>query len=579
MKMKRVAQLISVVWLTVIGTISMYCQYGPHEKFISKPATGTVVYLDTIITNDTLVGVSGQVRADSQRVYVLERGGLWYVKSAIVNPGWPINIKAGTGTARKPKIYLYCNPTTGTWTTYGFNIQGNINLSNLLIDGQDGEADQNNIARFIIGVNRSGVDVVVDSCIFNNVRSAHIQTLVAARVVKATNCVFANAGWAHGSGNIGDGRAIDIRNMPCDTLLCTNNTFVNIYDRVIRHFTSLTPMKSFIFDHNTCVNVAGFLGFISLSTIGDSTAAGRQGHVQFSNNLLVDHFALGNDTDSYRKEWSEAGELNDFVNPSLSYWRMTSLYCLPDSTNFSVKYDFFNNYYSVTPALQALWDSVHAVDPVFLGAPYPFTHYIERQAGTQTTTAFKKDSITLTATPLPMVPLVTWYRKSASLGGAGKTTSNTGLQDMDRRMYTYFRDTLNCAYTSTLASTGADRGLHAGDLNWYPSELATWLANGGVTEIEKSNSVAVPSVFALNQNYPNPFNPSTNLNYQVGKTGIVSLKVYDILGRVVTSLVNEVKPAGTYTITWNAGRLSSGIYFCRMQSGAFSATQKLLLMK
>lgn len=85
--------------------------------------------------------------------------------------------------------------------------------------------------------------------------------------------------------------------------------------------------------------------------------------------------------------------------------------------------------------------------------------------------------------------------------------------------------------------------------------------------------------FALQQNYPNPFNPSTKISYSVGSTQAVTVKIYDVLGKLVTTLVNEEKPAGTYQVQWNAGSLPSGIYFCEMKSGSFKTVNKMLLMK
>ncbi len=90
---------------------------------------------------------------------------------------------------------------------------------------------------------------------------------------------------------------------------------------------------------------------------------------------------------------------------------------------------------------------------------------------------------------------------------------------------------------------------------------------------------SILSGFSLYQNYPNPFNPSTIINYSIPKTGLVTIKVYDILGKEITSLVNEVKSAGNYSVQLSGSKLSSGIYFYRMQSGSFLQTKKLLLLK
>ncbi|HSH65540.1 MAG TPA: T9SS type A sorting domain-containing protein [Bacteroidia bacterium] len=89
----------------------------------------------------------------------------------------------------------------------------------------------------------------------------------------------------------------------------------------------------------------------------------------------------------------------------------------------------------------------------------------------------------------------------------------------------------------------------------------------------------MPSEYKLYQNYPNPFNPSTTIKYQVKETGIVSLKIFDILGAEVTTLLNEVKNPGTYEISFDASSLTSGVYFYRIQAGSFTAVKKLLLVK
>jgi hypothetical protein len=99
------------------------------------------------------------------------------------------------------------------------------------------------------------------------------------------------------------------------------------------------------------------------------------------------------------------------------------------------------------------------------------------------------------------------------------------------------------------------------------------------TAVEENSTNAVPLSFFLSQNYPNPFNPSTTFTYQIAKEGFVSVKIFDILGQEVATLVNEVKQAGTYPATWNAAGFVSGIYFCRMQSGSFTEIKKIILMK
>ncbi|MBT8387195.1 MAG: T9SS type A sorting domain-containing protein [Ignavibacteria bacterium] len=88
-----------------------------------------------------------------------------------------------------------------------------------------------------------------------------------------------------------------------------------------------------------------------------------------------------------------------------------------------------------------------------------------------------------------------------------------------------------------------------------------------------------PQDFALEQNYPNPFNPSTTIRYSIRESTLVSIKVYDVLGTEVVTLVNEVKPAGKYTISFDASTIASGIYFYKLKAGSFVETRKMILLK
>ncbi len=96
-----------------------------------------------------------------------------------------------------------------------------------------------------------------------------------------------------------------------------------------------------------------------------------------------------------------------------------------------------------------------------------------------------------------------------------------------------------------------------------------------------------PTEFILEQNYPNPFNPSTSINYSIPVSSFISLRIYNVLGKEIATLVNEEKPAGSYEVNFSAEDLTSGIYFYKLQAGdpesssgqGFVETKKMVLMK
>ena len=100
-----------------------------------------------------------------------------------------------------------------------------------------------------------------------------------------------------------------------------------------------------------------------------------------------------------------------------------------------------------------------------------------------------------------------------------------------------------------------------------------------ITSISENTLTGIPDKFSLGQNYPNPFNPSTKIRFDVPNSGNVSLKVYNELGKEVSTLVNSFKNAGSYEINFDASVLSSGIYFYKLQSEGLSSTKKMLLVK
>ena len=100
-----------------------------------------------------------------------------------------------------------------------------------------------------------------------------------------------------------------------------------------------------------------------------------------------------------------------------------------------------------------------------------------------------------------------------------------------------------------------------------------------VTVAVNGYNPGLPSTFSLSQNYPNPFNPASTVEFRIQSSEFVTLKVYDVLGREVSTQVNEVKEPGTYTVEFDAAGLAGGVYFYCLTAGDFVQTRKLLLLR
>ncbi len=118
---------------------------------------------------------------------------------------------------------------------------------------------------------------------------------------------------------------------------------------------------------------------------------------------------------------------------------------------------------------------------------------------------------------------------------------------------------------------------------WVSCGSSTIYTTAGLTGINDDNN-KLPVSFELSQNYPNPFNPTTKIKYSINAVGtsltmLVQLKIYDVLGREVATLVNSVKSAGEYEVNFNAGNLSSGVFFYQLKAGDLQVTKKMILMR
>jgi len=193
---------------------------------------------------------------------------------------------------------------------------------------------------------------------------------------------------------------------------------------------------------------------------------------------------------------------------------------------------------------------------------------------------------------------IVWEQRFEFTGSKLVATSDSGIVFYNNNTYnvqlTKLKNENNILWSREFTVTGSseirftgiaetnDGGLIITGSVDFPNEepkifLLKTNSEGLLTIINIENTF--PNSFVLSQNYPNPFNPSTKISYSVPKSSLVTIKVYDVLGKKITTLLNEEKSVGNYEVEFNGRNLSSGVYFYKMQAGDFVETKKLILMK
>lgn len=184
-------------------------------------------------------------------------------------------------------------------------------------------------------------------------------------------------------------------------------------------------------------------------------------------------------------------------------------------------------------------------------SPYEVKSYIKTKSGVASARVYWRTDTTQSYNSVNMTQTLDTFRASIP------------AQSLGTKIYYYIYATSNSGKISTKPLTA-------------PSGYIKF-AIDNPTSIQPNTNT--PDEYSLSQNYPNPFNPSTKLEFGISNFGFVSLKVYDVLGNEVKTLINENKPAGRYTVTFDGSNLSSGIYFYKLESGSFIETKRMILLK
>ena len=406
------------------------------------------------------------------------------------------------------------------------------------------------------------------------------------------NCYFVNMnGWpCRRSGGVLDSFS-DV-----DTLLVENCTHIMGQGSMYRLRPGYT-FKRIIFNHNTFVNSAG----------NTFMNPGYQSNVSLTNNIFINCnlqcFAPVLSNLDVRE--TDAGNLPmglvnvypdsaDIANntprkflcqDNLVYWYPS--FADMDSILNANKIDGATNWQSQKIIMNVRTDSMFKHLGPYSAAQYSYlvTDTWKNQLPSFTDT---KDLFSTQLSKLKTFALATVDTTSLTSLPAWRLI-NTGSGDFLKSDWPI---PVDLSYSDADLQTSGLGGFPIGDLNWFPDKKAEWLVqrtdeynyinsalNSGHLTAASHTKENLPAEFQLHQNYPNPFNPGTTISFFLPKAGYVTLKVYNILGREVATLLDEFKAAQTYNIKFNGKGLSSGVYFYRLKVNNIEKSKKMLLIK
>ena len=562
--------------------------------------------INNVINGDTL---AGGVRAHPNRVYVLSRGLIYQVTQPMKVNG-SITIIANAGTTRPPVLapaILADNSSIDHF--FDFIGKGsNVSVSNAYIisfraDGaQLGWSDGMRVSADSIKLKLRGVifDGFTDAGVVlnNNWIKQDIQ-----------DCTFRNL--MHSSSWFGGQPLMSGSPLHQDTCKIINNTFFcnNSYSWSVRGYCPYA-----LFEHNTMV-----YGAVNPFLIRNAV------NVHIKNNLFYGMHAMGGNPDHVINSWflnypdtASDGIVHVRAYDTVSYWYHLWGNVAISGTNV---YEDAGN--GVTAAMVAPNKRVLDIENNAYFWPQKYFNFLKAYNDTVATHDSIQVPVYGTGTEVNMwlkrtlykptwITAYTLWSADSLMKPAGATVNVAGnlnldpsfsatnvlnqMDTLDAYVAKIATGTLdrpwfynpsnslyppvwplpeNLAYTSTtLQSAGAD-GFAVGDLNWFPPQKQQWIN----TAVGKNASSSLPNEYALGQNYPNPFNPATTIQYQIPASGLTTLKVYNLLGQEVATLVDGLVPVGSHQVTFDASRLTSGVYFYTLHSGNYVSTKKLMLLK
>lgn len=543
-------------------------------------------------TNTLYLLMASDSMAPATRVYELQNKGLYSCANPpVTSSKYRTIIMGPTQTSLKvsqgdePPIITgdasAANPTFG-----GMNVGKDLLIKN--VDLEIGNTAGNGGGWAYFNFNSAGLRLQVDNCIMEHTWWVWVGGPPADSRVFFTNdyCVNLNGQSCRRNGGVTDFNATGITHQ--DTLSVENCTHVNTQGTLYK-FRDGVVVDKVLFNHNDFIDNAGYV----LMDRGDQT------NMSVTNNIFVNCQLQGYCNVLQAKDAGEvdpdslpmgivnvrvdstfnANGASYFAGKNLVYWdpSLSTIVSTLNTNAVNGNTQWSSQMITMNTRTAALFAN-HATYPrltngTWITGKLPTFANTDVLFGTQLG-VLKTYAIAAVDTSWG-TPLASW-----------RQSNNTESQNF---VYADWPIPVNFSYTDSDLLTAGLGGFPLGDLDWFPTTYATWNAQestelayiAGVLDgsVGVHSRQELPQKFELQQNYPNPFNPSTEINFTIPKAGNVTLKVYNVLGQEVATIVNGFKEAQTYNVKFDASNLSTGIYFYTLRSGDQSITKKMLLLK
>ena len=570
------------VLLIALGVFTLL----PSKSFAQAADTLVVAALPPGNLNDVINGdttATGE-RNNPNRVYVLQQTGAYDTTYYLTAE---VEVKDLTLIGK-------INPTTGYIPVIApFILEDNSSIENFFRTAEDGNVTLKNL--YITGTRTDGtcesirpifarfpnVKTTMENCVIENFGQNATPNLIDywsshRAVTKLTHCLWRNNQSSrpqnpgiHWSGPNAD----DI-----DTMIVKNCTFAVLGGNIVGSPYSIGYLE---FDHNT----------MFMHTKSSPFSLRSMSGVHITNNIFYSCYSAGLDsTHAYDPQTYNA---NFFSPPALftldsinKDGTMTDIY---GTTEENRTIDVNNNVYFWPQEIIDNFTTMNSdlatyglvggkiLSPVFL-AVRPGAEGVLNNAGIvfadndSTDPGFDAALVTQAVTAMTDWVKDIWANGGSGLGDRPFVDLSTPTDPFngvpaDWQTTQGYPVPYNLKYSADLTDS---EGLPVGDLTWWPELFIT-----GVEKVNFSGS----TYNILSQNYPNPFNSITNIKYNIPQSGFVTLKVYNMLGKEVATLVNQEQKAGEYNVDFDASSLAGGVYMYRIQSGNDTLTKKMMLLK